>query len=210
MEHEQHIPVPPTEHAEPQTQAAEVQVPGLSFSNTSESDQPATDHVSDPQVVSNEHYEPESEYQPPIEEYHPSVISDSQERAPEGQDAADAESNDEASAREDWEARGVKRKHDEDSFDEDEGRQKRPRIDGQENKQTIFIGNLPPDVTESMLTEIFSTCGKIKDIRLNRHRDTGKVKGYVFINFFLFYFPNPFFFCFAGLVLLNSKNPRTP
>lgn len=186
MENEQHIPVPPTETLEPQTapvEVPEVQVPGLSFTNSAaEADQlPPTDQPSDPQTS----YEPQpqTEYQPADNEYHPTVTYDYQENATPEEYQREERSADgggsfhEEASREEGEARGVKRKHEEGSFDEDDSRQKRPRIESGDTKQTIFIGNLPPDVTESMLTEIFSSSGKIKDIRLNRHRDTGKVKG---------------------------------
>ncbi len=188
MENEQHIPVPPTETSEPQTapqtEVPEVQVPGLSYTNNAaEADQLPSDQPADPQVSYDAQPQSEYQHQPSDNEYHPTATYDYQGNAtPEEyqreERSADAGSFHEEASREDGEARGVKRKHEEGSFDEEDSRNKRPRIEGgQETKQTIFIGNLPPDVTESMLTEIFSSCGKIRDIRLNRHRDTGKVKG---------------------------------
>jgi RNA recognition motif-containing protein len=189
MENEQHIPVPPVEPIEPQAapqiEVPEVQVPGLSFTNSAAVDPlPIPDQSADPQVSYDS--QPQNEYQPPDNEYHPTTTYDYQENATPEEYQRDEQSGDaggsfhEEASREDGEARGLKRKHEEGSFDEDDNRQKRPRIEGSGDiKQTIFIGNLPPDVTESMLTEIFSSCGKIRDIRLNRHRDTGKVKGYV-------------------------------
>jgi len=45
------------------------------------------------------------------------------------------------------------------------------------------LGNLPQDVTEKMIIDIFGRCGDIKEIRLKRHNDTGKVKGYGFVEF---------------------------
>lgn len=217
MENEQHIPVPPTETPEPQVtpqnEVSEVQVPGLSFTNGAEADQLPSDQPSDPKVSEDSQPQAEYQYQPSNDEYHPTATYDYQENAtPEeyqrDERSADAGSFHEEASREDsGDARGLKRKHEEGSFDEEDSRHKRPRIEGlSETKQTIFIGNLPPDVTESMLTEIFSSCGKIKDIRLNRHRDTGKVKGYVYLILIIFWI---FVNLLAALALSNSKNLRS-
>lgn len=48
------------------------------------------------------------------------------------------------------------------------------------NSPTVFVGNLSPDVTEEILIDVFKDCGEMKDVRLKRHRDTGKAKGYVY------------------------------
>lgn len=47
------------------------------------------------------------------------------------------------------------------------------------NMPTVFVGNLAPEVTEEVLIDVFKDCGDMKDVRLKRHRDTGKAKGYV-------------------------------
>jgi RNA recognition motif-containing protein len=60
---------------------------------------------------------------------------------------------------------------------------KKPRIEEQEKEynSTVFLGNLPSDVTEGMLSEIFSKVGTVKSVKLNKHADTGKVKGYLIL-----------------------------
>jgi hypothetical protein len=45
------------------------------------------------------------------------------------------------------------------------------------NPNTIFLGNLPNDVTEQTIIDIFSKCGRIKEVRLKKQPDTGKVMG---------------------------------
>ena len=48
---------------------------------------------------------------------------------------------------------------------------------------TVFIGNIPYDATESSLTEIFAEVGPVLELRLVSDRDTGKLKGYGFVEF---------------------------
>ncbi|OUS42419.1 hypothetical protein BE221DRAFT_356 [Ostreococcus tauri] len=48
---------------------------------------------------------------------------------------------------------------------------------------TVFIGNVPYDATEASLTEIFCECGPVRELRLVAERDTGKLKGYGFVEF---------------------------
>ncbi|GLC45952.1 hypothetical protein PLESTB_001200900 [Pleodorina starrii] len=48
---------------------------------------------------------------------------------------------------------------------------------------TVFIGNIPYDVTEQMLMETFAQAGPIKSLRLLSDKDTGKPKGYGFCEF---------------------------
>ncbi|RKP15231.1 hypothetical protein BJ684DRAFT_7317 [Piptocephalis cylindrospora] len=45
------------------------------------------------------------------------------------------------------------------------------------------VGNIPYDVTEEQLTEIFQEVGPVKHIRLVFDRETGKPKGYGFIEY---------------------------
>ena len=52
---------------------------------------------------------------------------------------------------------------------------KRQRDDSSSN--TIFLGNLALDVTEEQIATLFGRCGGIKEIRLKRHEDSGKLKG---------------------------------
>ena len=48
---------------------------------------------------------------------------------------------------------------------------------------TVFIGNIPYDATESSLTEIFAEVGPVLELRLVSDRDTGKLKGYGFVEY---------------------------
>lgn len=48
-----------------------------------------------------------------------------------------------------------------------------------DESSTVFLGNLAPDVTEEQIATTFGRCGGIREIRLKRHDDTGKVKGTV-------------------------------
>eukprot|EP01129_Flabellula_baltica_P004245 TRINITY_DN1462_c0_g1_i1.p1 TRINITY_DN1462_c0_g1~~TRINITY_DN1462_c0_g1_i1.p1 ORF type:complete len:603 (+),score=107.30 TRINITY_DN1462_c0_g1_i1:80-1888(+) len=48
---------------------------------------------------------------------------------------------------------------------------------------TVYIGNLHPDISEQEVLRVFGKCGDINEIRLIRHRDSNKVKGYGFVEF---------------------------
>jgi RNA recognition motif-containing protein len=52
------------------------------------------------------------------------------------------------------------------------------------NPNTVFLGNLPNDTTEQAIMNIFSKCGKIKEIRLKKQPDTGKVMGFGFVEYY--------------------------
>jgi RNA recognition motif-containing protein len=45
----------------------------------------------------------------------------------------------------------------------------------------IYAGNLPPDVTEQELTELFSKHGKVRSIRLAQDVFSGACRGFGFI-----------------------------
>jgi RNA recognition motif-containing protein len=45
----------------------------------------------------------------------------------------------------------------------------------------IYAGNLPPDTTEKELTELFSTHGKVRSIKLMHDVFSGKCKGFGFL-----------------------------
>ena len=47
----------------------------------------------------------------------------------------------------------------------------------------MFVGNVPYDATEASLREIFAECGPVREVRLVVERDTGKLKGYGFVEF---------------------------
>jgi RNA recognition motif-containing protein len=45
----------------------------------------------------------------------------------------------------------------------------------------IFVGNLPPDVTETELTELFKPFGQVKSVEVMRELFSGVCKGFGFI-----------------------------
>ncbi|KAH7461425.1 hypothetical protein PRIC2_012608 [Phytophthora ramorum] len=50
-------------------------------------------------------------------------------------------------------------------------------------ERSVFVGNIPYDVTEDMLKEIFSEAGSVVNFRLVTDRETGKPKGYGFCEY---------------------------
>ncbi|KAK9792708.1 hypothetical protein WJX73_008589 [Symbiochloris irregularis] len=55
---------------------------------------------------------------------------------------------------------------------------------GRKPTRTVFVGNIGPDVTEHMLTEIFAPIGSLKSVRVVLEKDTGVSKGYAFCAYF--------------------------
>ncbi|KAJ9081103.1 hypothetical protein DSO57_1018262 [Entomophthora muscae] len=49
--------------------------------------------------------------------------------------------------------------------------------------KVVFVGNIPYDVTEASMIEIFQEVGPVAAFRINKDRDTGKPKGYGFCEF---------------------------
>jgi nucleolin len=49
--------------------------------------------------------------------------------------------------------------------------------------RTVFIKNLPYDVTEEEVREAVMVCGKIKEVRLAYWRHTGRQKGFCYVEF---------------------------
>ncbi len=47
---------------------------------------------------------------------------------------------------------------------------------------SIFVGNLSYQVTQEDLREVFSEYGKVKIVRLPTDRETGKVRGFAFVD----------------------------
>lgn len=52
-----------------------------------------------------------------------------------------------------------------------------------EPSTTVFIGNLSFNATEQDIAGLFGSCGSIQQIRLPRYHDTGKMKGYAYLEF---------------------------
>lgn len=50
-------------------------------------------------------------------------------------------------------------------------------------KKTVFLGNVPFDVQDNDLWELFSKCGKVDYVRTIRDRSTGCCRGIAYINF---------------------------
>lgn len=51
------------------------------------------------------------------------------------------------------------------------------------SKHDVFIGNLTYNCTEDQLNQMFSTVGKINEIRMVMDRNTNKPKGYAFVEY---------------------------
>ncbi|MEZ4814826.1 MAG: RNA-binding protein [Bdellovibrionota bacterium] len=45
----------------------------------------------------------------------------------------------------------------------------------------LFVGNLPFSITEATLTEAFSACGSVESAKIVTDRDTGRSKGFGFV-----------------------------
>jgi RNA recognition motif-containing protein len=47
--------------------------------------------------------------------------------------------------------------------------------------KNIFVGNLPFSATEEALRELFSPLGELQQVRIMTDRDTGKSRGFAFV-----------------------------
>ncbi|XP_067287071.1 RNA-binding protein 34 isoform X2 [Pseudorasbora parva] len=54
---------------------------------------------------------------------------------------------------------------------------------GHDHKRSIFVGNLPYDLSEHPLREHFQECGNVEAVRLVRDRDSGMGKGFGYVLF---------------------------
>jgi len=45
----------------------------------------------------------------------------------------------------------------------------------------LYVGNLPFSATEQVLTDTFSQCGKVESAKIITDRDTGRSKGFGFV-----------------------------
>lgn len=51
------------------------------------------------------------------------------------------------------------------------------------HNRKLFVGGLPPSVTEASLIKFFSRFGKVQEARLGVHHETGKSRGFAFVVF---------------------------
>ena len=47
--------------------------------------------------------------------------------------------------------------------------------------KNLFVGNLPLDATEEALRDLFSPFGEVQQVRIMTDRDTGKARGFAFV-----------------------------
>lgn len=72
-----------------------------------------------------------------------------------------------------------------------EGRPEKPQEGGEASKTSagkppsrrIFVGNLAFDATKELLEEHFSKCGTVKNVHVATFEDSGKCKGYAWVEF---------------------------
>lgn len=48
---------------------------------------------------------------------------------------------------------------------------------------SVFVGNIPYDATEATLGELFAEAGPVRELRLVADRDSGKLRGYGFVEY---------------------------
>ena len=51
---------------------------------------------------------------------------------------------------------------------------------------SVRIGDLPEDITDSDLKEVFDKWGKIGDVWIPKDHDTGRTRGFAFVRYKLF------------------------
>ncbi|MDQ7821818.1 MAG: RNA-binding protein [Candidatus Eremiobacteraeota bacterium] len=50
-------------------------------------------------------------------------------------------------------------------------------------KRKVYVGNLPYELTEGHIEELFSGIGKVTEVKLARDPSTGASKGFAFVEF---------------------------
>jgi cleavage stimulation factor subunit 2 len=50
-------------------------------------------------------------------------------------------------------------------------------------KHDVFVGNLPYNISDEVLKEIFSAVGIVKNVRLVIDKDSGRSKGFAFVEY---------------------------
>ena len=65
----------------------------------------------------------------------------------------------------------------------DNGRPGRENEEKQAISNKVFVGNLSFDVTREELIEAFSAAGKVVDAKVPTDRETGRPRGFAFVEF---------------------------
>ncbi len=58
-----------------------------------------------------------------------------------------------------------------------------PPGSGEKDKRTVYVNNLTFDVTKERLEKLFEPHGKVADVRIIKDPNTGKAKGYAYVEF---------------------------
>ncbi|KAJ2991907.1 hypothetical protein HDV02_003391 [Globomyces sp. JEL0801] len=66
--------------------------------------------------------------------------------------------------------------------EEEAAPQKKAKVED-ETDTTVFVGNLSWNVTEDMLAEVFAECGEVGSTRIITDRDSGRSKGFGYVEF---------------------------
>lgn len=67
--------------------------------------------------------------------------------------------------------------------DKSKEEKKSSALPGKPPSQRIFVGNLGFDITKDVLKEHFARCGEVIDVHVATFEDTGKCKGYAWVEF---------------------------
>ena len=49
------------------------------------------------------------------------------------------------------------------------------------NRMKLYVGNITYNTDENTLRELFSQCGEVKEVKVITDRDTGRSKGFAFV-----------------------------
>lgn len=60
---------------------------------------------------------------------------------------------------------------------------KEPTIETTNPEKCVFVSGIPYTTTEEELRQFFEKCGEIKQIKLPRYQDSGKLRGYAHVYF---------------------------
>ncbi|KAI8894925.1 hypothetical protein BC833DRAFT_189885 [Globomyces pollinis-pini] len=125
----------------------------------------------------------EEEAAKPVAKKADSSDSDSSSDEEDAKPAAKKESSDSSSSSDDEDiaekpVESDKRKR----VEEEAAPQKKAKVED-ETDTTVFVGNLSWNVTEDMLAEVFAECGEVGSTRIITDRDSGRSKGFGYVEF---------------------------